>query len=115
MASAYNPILFPVPTTISPITPIRLPALPLSSSLLRLTQLNSPHLLSGTEAVFAVSHVLSMVGDEATRAEGVTLLPVGGKWSALALKCVGMCSSGLRLTPEEEPSMDEVRELLRTA
>ena len=56
-----------------------------------------------------------MVGDEATRAEGVTLLPVGGKWSALALKCVGMCSSGLRLTPEEEPSMDEVRELLRTA
>lgn len=86
-----------------------------SASLLRLTQLNSPHLLSGTEAVFAVSHVLSMVGDEATRAEGVTLLPVGGKWSALALKCVGMCSSGLRLTPEEEPSMDEVRELLRTA
>jgi hypothetical protein len=58
-----------------------------------------------------VSHVLSLVGDEATRAEGVTLLPVGGKWSALALECVGVCSSGLRLTPEEEPSMDEVTDV----
>ena len=71
----------------------------------------APHLTSGTEAVFAVSHVLSLVGDEATRAEGVTLLPVGGKWSALALECVGVCSSGLRLTPEEEPSMDEVTDV----
>lgn len=55
-----------------------------------------------------MSHVLSLVGDEATRAEGVTLLPVGAKWSALALECVGVCSSGLRLTPDEELSMDEV-------
>ena len=58
-----------------------------------------------------MSHVLSLVGDEATRAEGVTLLPVGGKWSALALECVGVCSSGLRLTAEEEPSMDEVTDV----
>ena len=68
----------------------------------------SSHLISGTERVFAVSHVLSLVGDEATRADGVTLLPVGGKWSALALECVGVCSSGLRLTADEELSMEEV-------
>ena len=55
-----------------------------------------------------MSHVLSLVGDEATRAEGVTLLPVGAKWSALALECVGVCSSGLRLTADEELSMEEV-------
>ena len=59
-----------------------------------------------------MSHVLSLVGDEATRAEGVTLLPVGAKWSALALECVGVCSTGLRLTPDEELSMEEVRNCL---
>ena len=59
-----------------------------------------------------MSHVLSLVGDEATRAEGVTLLPVGAKWSALALECVGVCSSGLRLTADEELSMEEVTTFL---
>jgi hypothetical protein len=101
MASAANPILFPDPALV----PIPIHILPLT---LFLCIPPAPHLTSGTEAVFAVSHVLSLLGDEATRAEGVTLLPVGGKWSALALECVGVCSSGLRLTLEEELSMDEV-------
>lgn len=58
--------------------------------------------------MFAVSYALALVGDDATRADGVTLLPLGKKWTALALECVGVSSMGLRLSQEEEPSNEEV-------
>ena len=62
----------------------------------------------GPESVFAVTYALALVGDDAVRADGVTLLPLGKKWTALALECVGVSSMGLRLSQEEEPSNEQV-------
>ena len=59
--------------------------------------------------MYAVSYTLTLVGDDSTRAEGVTVLPVGKKWTALALECVGVDSLGLKLKKEETPTTDEVR------
>lgn len=69
----------------------------------------------GPESVFAVTYSLALVGDDALRADGVTLLPLGKKWTALALECVGVSSMGLRLSQEEEPSNEQVRQKIRAA
>jgi hypothetical protein len=65
----------------------------------------------GEEPVFAVSYMLTLVGDDLTRAEGVTLLPIGKKWLALALACAGVSYHPLRLRANEEPTAEEVGEL----
>ena len=65
--------------------------------------------LIGKEAVFAVSYSLTLVGDDATRADGVSLLPLNKKWTALALSCVGVLYDGLKLTAEDEPTSEEVQ------
>jgi hypothetical protein len=62
----------------------------------------------GSEPVFAISYTLTLVGDDMARAEGVSVLPVGRKWLALALACHGMSYASLQLTAKEEPSDDEV-------
>ena len=71
-------------------------------------QFNVMSLNAGPESVFAVTYALALVGDDAVRADGVTLLPLGKKWTALALECVGVSSMGLRLSQEEEPSTEQV-------
>jgi hypothetical protein len=73
----------------------------------------------GLESVFAVSCALTVgdVGDEdehedkCARADGVTLLPVGVKWVALAMECAaaGTGSTRLNLSADEALSEDEVR------
>ena len=68
---------------------------------------------------YAVSFGLTIVDDDATRAEGVTFLPPGKKWLALALACVGVSSVGLKVGSDEEPTREEaamatlVRDALR--
>jgi hypothetical protein len=69
----------------------------------------------GLESVFAVSCALTVGSmgdeDECVCADGVTLLPVGVKWVALAMECAaaGSGSTRLNLSADEALSEDEVR------
>lgn len=79
-----------------------------------LHSITSYHSISrpGPESVFAVSCALTVDGDGSARADGVTLLPVGTKWIALAMECVsaGAGSTRLKLSADEALSEAEVRE-----
>ena len=59
---------------------------------------------------YAVAFGLTLLDDDATRAEGVTLLPQGKKWLALALECIDVSSIGLNLrsSSDDEPSREEM-------
>lgn len=67
----------------------------------------------GSEPVYAVSYSLTLVGDDAARADGVTLLPLNKKWTALALECGGIPSDELKLTAGEELKREEVCYILQ--
>jgi hypothetical protein len=66
----------------------------------------------GDESVFAVAYTLTLQGEDTTRADGVTTCPLGKKWLALGLECTGISSMGLRLRAEEEPTIEEMTQIM---
>ena len=58
---------------------------------------------------YAVAFGLTLIDDDTTRAEGVTFLPQGKKWLALALECIDVSSIGLNLrSSDDEPTREEM-------
>ena len=58
---------------------------------------------------YAVAFGLTLIDDDTTRAEGVTLLPQGKKWLALALECIDVSSIGLNLrSSDDEPTREDM-------
>jgi len=60
------------------------------------------------EHVFGVCFSLTLMGDDAARGEGVSLLNRGKTWLALALICSGISTGCLNLSVAQEPTMEQI-------